>query len=121
MTDKIIIDGVDVSEWTLKEIEYHLQHKPKLQRFRAYADIYKRHQRKEQECKELETILKVKNKEYNELVKNATAIQDRYWRNRQALDKIENIAIFFINNLEIKSSYKDWVNIQNIINEVKNV
>lgn len=54
MTNKIMINNVDVSGWTLEEIEYHLQHKPKLQMFRAYADIYKQLQAEQQKIKELE-------------------------------------------------------------------
>ena len=54
MTDKeIIIDGVDVSEWTDEEIRYNFEkHSPKAIRQIAF-DLYKQLKHKEQECEEL--------------------------------------------------------------------
>lgn len=54
MTDKqIIIDGVDVSEWTDEEVRYKFEkHSPKAIRQIAF-DLYKQLKRKEQECEEL--------------------------------------------------------------------
>lgn len=112
MTDKIIIDGVDVSGWTLDEIEYHLSYKTKSKIIEAYTYIYKQLQRKEQECKELkqwqedaENILKTQ-------LDNFDKVENRY---KQALDKIEEICI--------KRNYLDYGelldDVISILNEVK--
>lgn len=57
MTDKeIIIDGVDVSEWTDEEVRYKFEkHLPKAIRQIAF-DLYKQLARKEQECEEINLI-----------------------------------------------------------------
>ena len=59
MSDKqIMIDRVDVSEWTDEEIRYNFEkHSPKAIRQIAF-DLYKQLKRKEQECEELKEKLK---------------------------------------------------------------
>ena len=58
MTDKqIIIDGVNVSEWTDEEIRYNFEkHSPKAIRQIAF-DLYKQLKRKEQKNEELKQTL----------------------------------------------------------------
>ena len=58
MTDKqIIINGVDVSEWTDEEIRYNFEkHSPKAIRQIAF-DLYKQLKHKKQECEELKSDL----------------------------------------------------------------
>ena len=60
MTNKqIIIDRVDVSEWTDEEVHYKFaKHSSKAIRQIAF-DLYKQLKRKEQECEELKESLKV--------------------------------------------------------------
>lgn len=53
MTELIIIDGVDVSEYTLKEIEYKLSHTTKNKIIESCLEIVKQLQRKTAECEEL--------------------------------------------------------------------
>lgn len=49
----MIINGVDVSEWTDEEVRYKFEkHSPKAIRQIAF-DLYKQLARKEQECEEL--------------------------------------------------------------------
>ena len=57
MTDKeIIIDGVDVSEWTDEEVRYKFEkHSPKAIRQIAF-DLYKQLKRKEQKLNKIQTI-----------------------------------------------------------------
>lgn len=59
MTDKqIIVDGVDVSEWTDEEARYKFEkHSPKAIRQIAF-DLYKQLKSKEQECEELKEQIK---------------------------------------------------------------
>lgn len=53
MNKEIIVDGVDVSEWTDEEVRYNFEkHSPKAIRQIAF-DLYKQLKRKEQECEEL--------------------------------------------------------------------
>lgn len=57
MTEEIIIDGIDVSEWTDEEVRYNFKkHSPKAIRQIAF-DLYKQLKRKEQECEELKQTL----------------------------------------------------------------
>ena len=58
MTDKqIIIDGIDVSEWTDEEVKYKFaKHSPKAIKTIAF-DLYKQLERKEQECETLASQL----------------------------------------------------------------
>ena len=63
MSDKqIIIDRVDVSEWTDEEIRYNFEkHSPKAIRQTAF-DLYKQLKHKEQKCEELnKTITNLEN------------------------------------------------------------
>lgn len=55
MTDKqeIIINGVDVSEYTLKEIEYKLSHTTKNKIIESCLEIVKQLQRKTAELKNI--------------------------------------------------------------------
>lgn len=58
MTDKeIIIDGVDVSEWTDEEVRYNFEkHSPKAIRQIAF-DLYKQLKRAEQKLKGIKEIV----------------------------------------------------------------
>lgn len=60
MTDKLIIDGVDVSKFTINEIEYKLRHTTKNNIIEDYLNLNKQFQRKQQECKELKHDKKVR-------------------------------------------------------------
>lgn len=60
MTDKqeIIINGVDVSEYTLKEIEYKLSHTTKNKIIESCLEIVKQLQRKTAELKKYQDMEK---------------------------------------------------------------
>lgn len=125
MTDKqIIIDGVDVSEWTDEEVRYKFEkHSPKAIRQIAF-DLYKQLKRKEQECEELKREIafgtgKLSDKIRAIVFKNLNDENSKY---KQALDEIEK----FINNQldnfgnDVYSMDKSAINnIQDIINNVK--
>lgn len=119
MTDKVIIDGVDVSRCEhylnkeclcqYNEIDGRIF---KLYRCDTFENCYyKQLQRKEQECEELKEELDTAKINYS----NECDFRDLYRQQRdryqQALERIE----------EIIERYEDWdllKNIQNIINEV---
>lgn len=110
--NKIIIDGIDVSEWTDEEIRYNFEkHSPKAIRQIAF-DLYKQLARKEQECEKIKTqILLLQTMEIKEL-KNY----------KQSLDEIEK---YIKNQLDefgndVYNMDKSATNsIQSIINKAK--
>lgn len=113
MADKeIIIDGVDVSEWTDEEVRYKFEkHSPKAIRQIAF-DLYKQLKRKEQECEELKEQIK-KYSKINELVPRDFA------KLNQALDKIKKICQIKEENSQFVLP-SVWQQILAIINKVKN-
>lgn len=128
MTDKeIIIDNVDVSEWTDEEVRYKFEkHSPKAIRQIAF-DLYKQLARKEQECEEFKKQheqykpfyeLGAKCTKLNEVADGLSNKCDKY---KQALDKIEN---YVRDNSDFDKSDKLTSNtgaydILEIINEAK--
>nr|DAL34587.1 MAG TPA_asm: hypothetical protein [Caudoviricetes sp.] len=125
MTDKqMIVDGVDVSEWTDEEVRYKFEkHSPKAIRQIAF-DLYKQLKRKEQECEKLKREIAFGNNgELSDKIraivfKDLNAENSKY---KQALDEIEN---YVRDNSDFDKSDKLTSNtgaydILEIINEAK--
>ncbi len=133
MTEEIIIDSVDVSEWTDEEIRYYFEkHSPKAIRQIAF-DLYKQLKRKEQECEELKKELdKYLNQEEEEIrqlnndnkldeilsaISKANTQIEKESNYKQALDKIEEFCtVYSANHDAYETVYK---NILAFINEAK--
>lgn len=126
MADKeIIIDGVDVSEWTDEEVRYKFEkHSPKAIKQIAF-DLYKQLKRKEQECEELKEDRERWKSNFNgkvsaieELLQQLDqfkAKEQEVKRYKQALDEIEKY-------LDAQQKYfdgEDYHNLLDIINKVK--
>ena len=109
MTDKqIIIDRVDVSEWTDEEIRYNFEkHSPKAIRQIAF-DLYKKLARKEQECEEI-------NLKNERLVAEKYTMNEEILKLKQALDEIEK----YLDAQQKYSDGEDYHNLLDIINKVK--
>ena len=97
MTDKqIMIDGVDVNEWTDEEVRYKFEKRsPKAIRQIAF-DLYKQLKRKEQECQQaMDNYVQLdlqRVKEYNELVDLYKAKEQECEELKEALAEIKEIA-----------------------------
>ena len=108
MNKEIIVDGVDVSEWTDEEVRYKFEkHSPKAIRQIAF-DLYKQLKRKEQECEEI-------NLKNERLVAEKYTMNEEILKFRQALDEIEKY-------LDAQQKYfdgEDYHNLLDIINKVK--
>ena len=64
MTEEIIIDGIDVSEWTDEEVHYNFKkHSPKAIRQIAF-DLYKQLKRKEQKLEKIKDTCNTYQMEY---------------------------------------------------------
>ena len=121
MTNKEIIDGVNVSEWTDEEVRYKFEkHSPKAIRQIAF-DLYKQLKRKEQESEEIN-------------LKNERLVADKYTMNeeilklKQALDEIERYCKDVCDSCkkftpnrqsDISCRFCQATRISNIINKVK--
>lgn len=128
---KIIIDGVDVSEWTDEEVRYKFEkHSPKAIRQIAF-DLYKQLARKEQECEEFKKQheqykpfyeLGAKCTQLNEVADGLSNKCDKY---KQALDEIEKNIKGYCKNMcmaETRETCESCQNteILNIINKANN-
>lgn len=99
---------------------------------KSHLDLQQQLTRKTRECGEL----KAENETYKKMLDNPevrVALIDvrtgerEVWRKlgrkaqtyKQALDEIEKIAKFFTTDLNINASYRDWKNIEDIINKAK--
>lgn len=110
MTDKqIIIDCVNVSEWTDGEVYYKLEHySPKATKQIAF-DLYKQLKRKEQECEELKQKLHQCWTIENSFVEQL----DRLKRKEQECEGLKET---------LKTKAKGWANVNDkILEEVKQI
>lgn len=104
MTDKeIIIDGVDVSEWTDEEVRYKFEkHSPKAIRQIAF-DLYKQLKRKERECEELKEKL--------------IRISGEY---KDTLSVVEDMAIFLgLERIDHFNIYQCYYKLKEMLNEYR--
>ena len=119
MTDKeIIIDGVDVSEWTDEEVRYKFEkHSPKAIRQIAF-DLYKQLKRKEQECEELKEELKECRIGIKDIYPENTEICKISEKYKQALDKIEKLIPKFDTSTECDYGDFDCENCSSLDEEI---
>ena len=134
MNKEIIVDGVDVSEWTDEEVRYKFEkHSSKAIRQIAF-DLYKQLARKEQECEKLYIQLKA-DEEYHKEEENTLRkiIKNKEERNielykendklKQTLTEIKEIAGEQIPYLNIdKANYdriKDRLKYKQALDEIE--
>ena len=123
MNKEIIVDGVDVSDWTDEEVRYKFEKQsPKAIRQIAF-DLYKQLKGKEQECEKLYIQLKA-DEEYHKEEENTLRkiIKNKEERNielykennklKQALDEIEKYfdGEDYHNLLDISNKVKEEIN-----------